>query len=178
MEKKSSLKLAQAALLTAICVGSQFFKNLSVFVTGPIVNICLILCVLYVGIGWAVILSVVSPVTSFIITGSPIMQAIPAIIPAVMIGNIIFVAAIGLINYNVKNKAGLPCALAAGTILKGLFMGAAIAMFLLPNFLPEPMMPKLKTFQMTFSVVQLATAAIGSVFAYIINFPLSKTVKK
>lgn len=63
--------------MLAICLVSQFFKNLSVYITGPIINAALILTVLYAGMACGIILSIITPVTSFFITGSPVMAAYP-----------------------------------------------------------------------------------------------------
>ena len=49
--------LVQTGLLLAVCIASQFFKNLSVYLTGPIVNTTIILAVLAVGL-WSGILTV------------------------------------------------------------------------------------------------------------------------
>ena len=177
MKKFNTKALVQAAVLLAICIVSQFFKNMSVYITGPIINTCLIICVLTAGLGWAVVLSIVTPITSYLITGSPIMSAIPVIIPAVMLGNIIMAAAIGFVRKKTSKNFSLLISMAAGSILKALFMGTVIALFLIPAFLPEKMLPKMTVFQTTFSVTQLITALIGSALAYIIWLPLKKVLK-
>lgn len=177
MKKFNTKALAQAALLLAICIMSQFLKNLSVYITGPIINTCLIICALTAGLGWAVLLSIVTPITSFIITGSPIMAAIPLIIPCVMIGNAILVAFVALLKNKPNNKLGLPLSMIVGSVAKALFMGGVIAMLIIPMLLPENMAPKMKVFQTTFSITQLITALIGSALAYIIMFPLKKAMK-
>ena len=174
MKKTNTHALVQTAILLAICIGSQFLKNLSVYITGPIVNTCLILCVLTAGVGWAVILSVITPVTSFIITGSPIMSAIPLIIPCVMIGNIILVVTIAVFIKKSNKKYILPISMIVGGILKSLFMGVVIALVIIPNMLPEKMLGMMGVFQTTFSVTQLITALIGSVYAYVIWIPVKK----
>lgn len=176
MKKFNTAALAQAAVLLAICIASQFFKNLSVYITGPIINACLIICVLTAGLGWAVVLSVVTPVTSFLITGSPIMSAIPLIIPCVMIGNVILVLVIYLLKNKIKAPIGLIVSMVAGSVLKALFMGVVIAWIVIPALLPEAMLPKMSVFQTTFSVTQLITALIGSAFSYIIWIPLKKVL--
>ena len=76
--KITTKQITTTAVLLAICIVSQFFKNTSVYITGPVINACLILAVLSVGIPCGIILSVITPVTSFFITGSPIIGAIPA----------------------------------------------------------------------------------------------------
>ena len=163
-------------MLLAICIVSQFFKNTSVYITGPIINACLIIAALGAGMACGIILSVITPVTSFLITGSPIMSAIPAIIPCVMIGNIILVVAVSLIAKKIKGNAGLIAGMAAGSIVKALFMGVVIALVLIPSLLPEAMVPKMAVFQTTFSVTQLITAVIGSVLAFVIWIPLKKVI--
>lgn len=174
--KITAKQITTTAILLAICIVSQFFKNLSVYITGPIINACLILAVLSVGMVCAIILAVITPVTAFFISGSPIMAAIPAIIPCVMIGNVILVLGVGLIMKKVKGNGGLIAGMAAGSVLKALFMGVFISLILIPNLIPEAMVPKMGVFQMTFSLTQLITAVIGSVYAFIIWIPLKKVM--
>lgn len=174
--KITAKQITTTAILLAICIVSQFFKNLSVYITGPIINACLILAVLSVGMVCAIILAVITPVTAFFISGSPIMAAIPAILPCVMIGNVILVLGVGLIMKKVKGNGGLIAGMAAGSVLKALFMGVFISLILIPNLIPEAMVPKMGVFQMTFSLTQLITAVIGSVYAFIIWIPLKKVM--
>ena len=82
-------QITVTAILLAICIVSQFFKNLNVYITGPIINAALILTTVYAGLACGIILSVITPITSFFITGSPIMAAIPAMFPCIMISLII-----------------------------------------------------------------------------------------
>ena len=92
--KIKTKQITVTAIMLAICLVSQFFKNLSVYITGPIINAALILTVLYAGMACGIILSIITPVTSFFITGSPVMAAIPAMFPCIMIGNIILVVCV------------------------------------------------------------------------------------
>ena len=87
--KIQTKQITVTAIMLAICIVSQFFKNLSVYITGPIINAALILTVLYAGTVCGIILSVITPITSFFITGAPIMAVIPAMFPCIMIGNIL-----------------------------------------------------------------------------------------
>lgn len=96
--KITTKQITTTAVLLAICIVSQFFKNTSVYITGPVINACLILAVLSVGIPCGIILSVITPVTSFFITGSPIIGAIPAIMPCIMAGNALLVLGVGLVT--------------------------------------------------------------------------------
>ena len=176
--KITTKQITTTAVFLALSIVSQFFKNASVYITGPIVNACLILCVLSAGIGCGILLSVITPVTAFFISGSPIMSAIPAIIPCVMAGNIILVLAVGLTGKKLKGNGGLITGMAAGSVLKALFMGIVIAWLLIPALIPAAMQAKMAVFQTTFSITQLVTALIGSVYAFIIWIPLKKVMEK
>lgn len=63
--KIKTKQITVTAIMLAICLVSQFFKNLSVYITGPIINAALILTVLYAGMACGIILSIITPVTSF-----------------------------------------------------------------------------------------------------------------
>ena len=170
--KIKTKQITVTAIMLAICLVSQFFKNLSVYITGPIINAALILTVLYAGMACGIILSII---TSFFITGSPVMAAIPAMFPCIMIGNIILVVCVGLLRKKCGKAAGFPVSIAIGAILKAVFMGIAIALIILPAFLPAPMHKMLPVLQLQFSVTQLITAVIGGVYAVIIAAVLKKT---
>ena len=174
--KITAKQITITAVLLAISIVSQFFKNTSVYITGPIINACLILAVMSAGIVCGIILSIITPVTAFFITGSPIMQAIPAIIPCVMAGNIILVLGVGLIIKKMKGNGGMIAGMAAGSVLKALFMGIIISLILIPNLLPVKMEKMMGVFQTTFSITQLITAVIGSVYAFILWIPLKKVL--
>ena len=81
MEEKQTLtkQIAITAIMLAICIASQFLKNLSVYITGPIVNLCIILTVMTAGLVWGSVLAIITPVTAFLIAASPIMSAVPGI---------------------------------------------------------------------------------------------------
>lgn len=134
--KLKTRQITVTAILLAICIVSQFFKNLNVYITGPIINAALILTTVYAGLACGIILSVITPITSFFITGSPIMAAIPAMFPCIMIGNIILVLAVALLRSKFGKKAGLPVSIVIGAVLKALFMGILISLIILPNMLP------------------------------------------
>ena len=114
--KLKTRQITVTAILLAICIVSQFFKNLNVYITGPIINAALILTTVYAGLACGIILSVITPITSFFITGSPIMAAIPAMFPCIMIGNIILVLAVALLRSKFGKKAGLPVSIVIGSV--------------------------------------------------------------
>ena len=178
-------KIAINAILLAICIASQFFKNLSVYITGPIINLCIVLSVMMTGIGWGIILSVITPVTAFFIAGSPVTQAVPLIVPFIMAGNAVlavmvhffFKPAVIKEEIFISFRSAIFAILSA--LAKGVFMGLTISLWLIPTFIPEasPLRGKMSVFQMTFSVTQFTTALIGFVYFYIVWKAVSKVAK-
>lgn len=184
--KLSTRQLAQTALLLAICIVSQFFKNLSVYITGPIVNTTIIIAVLAVGLWSGLLISIIAPVTAFFLTGSPIMAAIPLMFPAIMAGNAILATCVWFFQKKSGFQWRLPAGLLIGSVLKAAFLGIVVVLILLPVFgdnvasklpKPEALPAVLKTARVTFSITQLITALTGSVLAYIIWLPLKKYLK-
>lgn len=176
--KITTKQITTTAVLLAICIVSQFFKNASVYITGPIINACLMIAVLSVGTGCGMILAVITPISAFLISGSPIMSAIPAIIPCVMIGNAILVAGTSLFTKKMNGNAGIVAGMAAGVLAKALFMGIVISYILIPHMIPAAMEAKMAVFQGMFSVTQLITGIIGSFYAFLIWIPLKKGIQK
>ena len=179
-------KIAVTAILLAVCIASQFLKNLSVYITGPIVNLCIILAVMTAGLSWGVILSVITPVTAFFIAASPVMQAVPWIIPLIMCGNAVLAIMVAVLfrpavlksDRLLNPKSVLMAVISA--LAKGVFMGLTIALWLLPSFIPaeSPLREKMSIFQTTFSITQFITALIGFVYFFIVWIPIRKTMEK
>ena len=168
--KISTKKIALTAVLLALAIASQFMKSFSVYFTGSIINLILFMAVLFAGVGCASIIAIVTPVTSFLITGSPIMAAMPLVIPAVMIGNEVLVLVVGVLK-----KIPLSIRLAIACVVKAAVMGLLITLIIIPVFGPASGLPEkaLAAAKITFSLTQLITALIGGIIACII-FPLVK----
>ena len=184
--KITTKQIVQTAFLLAICIASQYFKNLSVYITGPIVNLTIILAVLAVGLWSGLVLSIIAPITAFFFTGSPIMAAIPLMFPAVMAGNAVLAVSVWYFQEKTSFKWRLPAGLIAGSVLKAIFMGVVIVLIILPIFgdniasklpKPEALPTVLAAAKVTFSITQLITALIGSALAYVIWMPLKKYLK-
>ena len=124
--KLKTRQITVTAILLAICIVSQFFKNVSVYLTGPIINAALILTTVYAGLACGIILSIITPITSFFITGSPIMAAIPAMFPCIIIGNAILVLVVALLHKKFGEKAGLPVSVPKPHILHPVRCASAI----------------------------------------------------
>ena len=104
--KPNVRRLCRTALLLALCIAAQFLKNTSVYLTGPVINAILILATLSCGLWSGAALSIVTPLTSWLITGSPIMSAYPLIVPCIMVGNLILALFVWL--FGVRLAAKLP----------------------------------------------------------------------
>jgi hypothetical protein len=176
-------KIAITAILLAICIASQFLKNLSVYITGPIVNLCLVLAVMTAGLWWGLALAVITPVTAFLIAASPVMQMVPGIIPLIAAGNAVLVV-LGYFLFRpavLQKKViiSIPSVIMAivCSLAKAVFMGLTIALWLLPTFIPQEskLYNNMPVFQMTFSVTQGVTALIGFVYFFIVWVPLRKS---
>lgn len=168
--KISTKRIAFTAVLLALSIASQFLKNLSVYVTGSIINLILIVAVPFVGVGCASIIAIVTPITSFLITGSPIMAAMPLVMPAVMLGNEVMVLTVGLFK-----KLPLAVRVVLASVVKAAVMGLLISLIIIPVFGPESGLPEkaLAAARITFSLTQLIAALIGGALACVI-FPLVK----
>ena len=178
----STKQIAIGGALLAIMIVSQFFKNTSVFITGPIVNVVLIIATLTLGLAMGIILSIIAPITAFIITAptppAPMAVVPHLMIPAIAVGNIILCVCVYIFYKHVKKPFGLPCGLVIGSVLKALFMGAVISNFILVRFVTMPKPEALKIAQATFSTTQLITALIASAVVMLIWLPAGKFLLK
>lgn len=95
-------------------------------------------------------------------------------IACIMLGNIILAVFVDMAGKKWKKPI---VGMISGSVVKALFMGITIALIIIPQFLPAKMAPKMQLFQLTFSLFQLITALIGTVYAVIINIPLGKSLK-
>lgn len=181
-------QIAITAILLAICLVSQIFKSLSVFITGPVINACLLLTASLVNLPCAIVLSVITPITAYFIAASPVMMVVPAIIPFIMLGNVVLVVSTHFIlkkdldtmNLDGINSLKLIIKAVLCSLLKAVFMGLTISLWLLPTFVPEqsPLRQKMTVFQYTFSVVQFITACIGFIYFAIILVAIKSYAKR
>ena len=184
--KLTTKQVVTGGALLAIMILSQLFKNLSVYLTGPIVNTVLIIATLSLGVEIGIILSIVAPITAFFITGgfnNPVLGGIPLIIPAIMIGNIILCVATHFFYNKFNYKGKLATGMIVGSVLKALFMFAVIVKCLLPLLsenikVPAEKLPGvLKVAYTQFGLTQLITALIGSALAWMIWMTVGKYLK-
>ena len=179
----SSGHIAQTGLLLALCIASQFLKNASPLITGPMVNCIIIIATVMTGLSSGIIISLIAPVTSFFIAPSPVLAGIPAIVPVIMAGNCILAVSVWFFSTKLHRRGSLYLGMGAGSVIKALFMGVVIAGALLPAFsgniaVPsEKLAPLLTKAKFMFGLMQFITAVLGSLLASVILIPLKKAVK-
>ena len=180
MTRKRILWITRTALFIALLVSLQAVtRPFGQFVTGSCVNFLLVSSCILVGLPSAVVVATVSPVFAFLIIGVP---AFPLLLPFVIAGNIVLVAAIRLIsgksfeNINRRSYITIIVAAAAGAILKFLVLWVGIVQFAL-SIIPGIKQPQIDAMSAAFSWPQLVTAAIGSGLAIAVAPPLLKALK-
>lgn len=163
-------KIATLGVLLAIMIVFQTLKGISPYITGPVVNLVLIFVTYYFSFFYGAIFSIIAPITSFIITPSPILKAMPIIIVFIALGNIVL-----CLFVNVLKKKNLVMNLFVSSTIKAIFMGVTISLIIIPIFSKSTSLPEaaLATARLTFSLTQLITAYIAS----IVSIALIKLMK-
>ena len=181
MSKKIRWITETALLLALLIVLQSVTKSFGQFVTGSCVNAVLALAALLTGLGSGITIAVISPVLAFLLGIA--QQAVT--VPAIMVGNTVFVVLLRLIagtDSKILGKqiaAWLVAALAKFAVLYLLVVkiicGLAAAPLLEAGTLKEPM---LKMLPAMFAWPQLVTALIGGGVALIIVPVLRKALHR
>ena len=129
----------------------------------------------YAGRGCAFILSVITPITAFLITGSSIMSALPIVMVAVMAGNAIYVWTFDIMQ---KLWKRMFVSMVGASVVKAVLMGGSISLLILPLLGPTVGLPEkaIRTAQMTFSLTQLIAGLLGGVLLCLV-WPVIKKYK-
>lgn len=167
--KMKTRTITVTAIMVALCVVVQLFKNPGTIpITGGLINLILIIDTLYCGLVSGIILSAVAPITSFIITQSPIIAAVPMILPCIMIGNIVIVIFAWAVRCKKLELNLMPLSLVAGSFAKWGVMTLLIVKWVLPTF-GANLAPKARAMAATtYSTTQLYAALVGTALACII----------
>ena len=171
--------ITETAVMLALLVALQALtKPFGQLVTGSFVNAVLAVTVLVAGLGSGITVAVVSPVLAYLLGIAPQILTVPAI----MIGNTVFVVLLHLICGKTlwKSVAGLlvaaVCKFAVLYVLvTHVICGVLAQPLLAQGVLKEPM---LKMLPATFSFPQLLTALIGGAVALAIAPVLKKALRK
>ena len=180
--KKKILWITETAVLLALLITLQWLtKPLGQLVTGSCVNAILAVSVLVGGLASGLTIALVSPVLAFLLGIAPQILTVPAI----MVGNSVFVLLLALIAGGKKATvvyrvvAWLAAAVAKFAALYAIVVkiicGVLAPTLMEAGTLKEPM---LKALPATFSWPQLITALIGGGIAMIIVPVVRKAMKK
>jgi riboflavin transporter FmnP len=164
--------VARTAILLALCLVVQQFKTLSQFLTGPLVNLILLISALAVGLWSGLIIAVLSPVAAYLIAPSPVMRLVPQLIFMIMAGNALIVIFAWLFRSGDKK---LWIGLALGSVLKAGFLTLALHFIILPFFGDVLKEPQRIALSAMFSYNQLITAVTGSLICALIWPRLKKS---
>ncbi len=174
-------KITRTALLIAILFVIQYFKNISSYISGPVVNLILLTATFYIGLPSGIILSIIAPVSSYFIAGGAAMtflmtQTKFTALPIIIIGNIIYVV-LAVLIYKNKNNIKMIISLITASFAKWLFMFFSADFILKPLF-AENLGEKIAILGKVFGTLQLYAAIIGSILFYIIYKILNKVLSR
>ena len=175
-------KLTRAAVLFALLLVLQSFKNLSQLIAGPAVNVVLIVATLSVGVFCGVLFSIAAPFTAWLVSGAvppPMIMTKGTLALAVIVGNLALVLCVYFFSriksrdYQGKriNYPMLVLGIATGCIVKWLLMWGIVTLVVLPMFpqLPEKIVVAILA---GFTHIQLLTSAIGGAVTLVVWKPL------
>lgn len=162
-----------AALLSMLIVAQFFSKPLGQLVTGALVNFILISACLVVNVQAGIVVAIVSPfLASMLGIGPKLIE----IVGAVCVGNLVLVLTYYVIFKWIKrNSVSWLMAIAYGAILKFAALYFGVVKFLLP-FLKVGE-AAVKTYGVTFGIMQLFTAFLGGIIAWFIVPTVKKAVR-
>lgn len=173
--KATTKQITVTAIMIALSiVVIQFIKlplsisGQSVGVSGALINLIMIIDTLYCGLLSGILLAIIIPVLSFVLTASPVISAVPLILPCIMIGNAVLVLFAWFVRGKKLELNLMPISLVAGSFAKAGIMALLIVNWVLPQFggkLPAAAMNMAKV---TYSSTQLLAALVGTFLACVI----------
>ena len=164
-DKKQLRRLTETAMMLALLITFQALtKPYGQLLTGSLVNALLAITVLMVGLPGGLAVAIVSPILAYFLKIAPQVLTVPAI----MVGNSVYVVLLYLMSDRQGKKLGrqlLAWLVAAGAKFAALY---AIVVWLICGVLSERLLDSgvmkpamLKALPATFSWPQLITALIG-----------------
>ena len=177
---KKILWVTETAVMLALLVALQYLtKSFGQFVTGSCVNAILAVSTLLAGPGSGITVALVSPVLAYLLGIAP--QVL--VVPAIMIGNTVFVV---LLHFLAKSRkpfmqvTGLLAAAVCKFAVLYLIVAKVVCGLLADSLLASGVLkqPMLQALPATFSWPQLVTALIGGGVALLIAPVLKKALHK
>lgn len=173
-----------AIMLALSIIVIQFIKlplsvsGQSVGLSGALINLILIIDTLYCGLLSGMLLSIIIPVLSFVLTASPIISAVPWILPCIMIGNAVLVLFAWFVRGKKLELNLMPISLVAGSIAKAGVMSLLIVNWVLPHFGGSLSAKMMTAAKVTYSSTQLIAGLLGTFLACIVWPVLKLALKK
>jgi hypothetical protein len=183
MKIKTKQITVTAIMLALSLAVIQFIKlplsisGQSVGISGALINLIIIVDTLYCGLLSGMLLAIIIPVLSFVLTASPIISSVPIILPCIMIGNAVLVLFAWFVRGKKLELNLMPLSLVIGSFAKAGIMTLLIVKWALPQFggnLPAKVINMAK---ITYSSTQLIAALLGTFLACII-WPVLKIALK
>lgn len=166
--------LARTAMLIALLVAVQYVtKSAGQFVTGSCVNLILAVAALTGGVWSGAAVALISPFCAFLLgIGTPILR----LVPAIALGNFVFVLVLSLLDGRLNGKASHVFLIVLAAVCKFLLLWGLVVGLLLPSMgLPAE---KVTVLSATFSYPQLITALIGGALSLLVVPPLKKALNR
>lgn len=174
--KITTKQMTLTAIMIALCIIAQLFKTsgpYSVWIVGGLVNMFIIIATLYSGWVSGLLISILAPITSFIITASPIIATVPLIMPCIMVGNLIMVVFATFVRGKKLELNLLPISLVASAVVKYLVMTALIVKWIIPTYGTSLSNAQVTAASTQFSITQLFAGLVGA-FMTCVVWPIVK----
>ena len=171
---RTGILVALLITLQWATAGTQAFAGQ--YITGSCVNVVLAIAALTAGLWSGVTVALLSPFCAFLLgIGPKLIQ----IVPAVSVGNLVFVL---VLSFAIgQKKTGIPTqavGLALASVAKFATLYLLVVKLIVPALAAGLKPQQIATFSTMFSFPQLITAAIGGTLALLIVPILRKTLKK
>lgn len=163
MKKDLTHQITFAGILLAIIIVMQIIKNVNAFISGPVINACMVLAALCIGVWWGVGFAIGVPLLSLLIASASPMTSIAyatygVATVIVIVGNLIFILS-AYFTRKLKIYYFIP-ALIIGAVLKWLFMWGGGSLILHKLFI-DSLGKLINAVNKIFSTLQLFSGLIS-----------------
>lgn len=166
---RTAILLALAVLLQSLRLFLPVPALVDQYIIGSLVNLCLIVAAVTVGIEGGLVVAILTPLVAFLqnVLPNPIM------VPFVALGNAVIVVVVALLYR--RNRY---VALAVGAICKFLVLYITVVHVAIPLFMPDLPLPAKELMTLKFSWPQLVTASVGGMLALLVLPGVERALKR
>ena len=173
--------IAKTGIMIAVTVVAQFLAGAisggQQPVVGSVVNMCLILAVMMNGILGGVVVGAITPFMGYMLGlgGNVTLLPFIAIANMILVAGFILSASALRVDFSLKITSGLNslkgfASVIIAAVLKFLFLYFVVLKLILPLIMAQVPAP----LNIMLGTLQLMTATIGGVLAYLLAYPLSR----